>query len=31
MLTVLLFSQGLVPSVARAFAYARGRLAGRKP
>jgi len=31
MLTVLLFSQGLVPSVALAFAYARGRLMGRKP
>ena len=31
MLTVLLFSQGLVPSVALAFAYARGRLLGRKP
>jgi ABC-type branched-subunit amino acid transport system permease subunit len=31
MLTVLLFSQGLVPSVALAFAYARGRLSGRKP
>jgi len=31
MLTVLLFSQGLVPSVALAFAYARGRLVGRKP
>jgi ABC-type branched-subunit amino acid transport system permease subunit len=31
MMTVLLFSQGLVPSVALAFAYARGRLAGRKP
>ena len=31
MLAVLLFSQGLVPSVALAFAYARGRLRGRKP
>jgi ABC-type branched-subunit amino acid transport system permease subunit len=31
MMTVLLFSQGLVPSVALAFAYARSRLAGRKP
>jgi ABC-type branched-subunit amino acid transport system permease subunit len=31
MMTVLLFSQGLVPSVVLAFAYARGRLAGRKP
>jgi hypothetical protein len=31
MLAVLVFSQGLVPSVALALAYARGRLPGRKP